>query len=113
MPVTGILAGIAVRNLDQSLGWYQRLLGRPQDALPMDGLADWTDEAGTIQLVQDAKRAGQSIITLNVDDLEALVATLRKHSLEPSDIDDNTSDKVLIATIADPDGNSITLVESR
>jgi len=28
-------------------------------------------------------------------------------------LDDQTSDKVLIATIADPEGNTITLVEQR
>jgi hypothetical protein len=31
----------------------------------------------------------------------------------PQQVDDETSDKVLIATIADPEGNAITLVEQR
>ena len=79
----------------------------------MPTLADWTDRAGTIQLVADAERAGRSIITLNVDDLRAHVATLRTNDLDPTDVDDTTSDKVLIATITDPDGNTITLVEPR
>lgn len=113
MTVTSILAGLAVRDVDSSLEFYTRLLGRPNDARPMKVLAEWTDAAGTIQIVQDTERAGRSIITLNVDDLRTHVVTMRRDGLDPSDIDDTTSDKVLIATITDPDGNQITLVEQK
>ena len=42
------LAGLAVADVDVALGWYERLLGRPADALPMDGLAEsrWSSSAG-------------------------------------------------------------------
>lgn len=113
MNVMHILAGIAVSDVDDSLTFYERLLGRPSDARPMPGLADWSDAAGTLQLVQDPERAGRSIITLTVDDLRGYVATLRDNGLDPADIDDTTSDKVLIASITDPDGNQITLVEQK
>jgi hypothetical protein len=41
MPVNRVLAGVAVADVDSAIRWYERLLGRPADALPMDGLAEW------------------------------------------------------------------------
>ena len=38
---------------------------------------------------------------------------MRERSLDPGGLDDTTSDKVLIATVTDPEGNAITLVEQR
>ena len=109
-----VLAGLAVADVDVALGWYERLLGRPAGALPMDGLAEWHfADGGSIQLVQDADRAGRGLMTLAVEDLERCVGDLRTRDLNPEAIDDQTSDKVLIATIADPEGNTITLIEQR
>lgn len=70
-------------------------------------------QTGAIQVIQDADRAGGSLLTLSVDGLEEHVAGIQRRGLAPSAIDDETSDKVLIATIADPEGNAITLVEQR
>ena len=70
-------------------------------------------QTGVIQVIDDADRAGSSLLTLSVDDLEAQVAGLEERGLTPSAIDETTSDKVLIATIADAEGNTITLVEQR
>ena len=64
-------------------------------------------------MIQDADRAGGSLLTLSVDGLDEHVAALQQRGLAPSVIDDETSDKVLIATIADPEGNAITLVAQR
>ena len=113
MPVTRVLAALAVADVDSALHWYERLLGRPADALPMDGLAEWHfPESGVIQLVEDAGRAGRSLLTLGVDDLERELVTLRERGL-PGVMDDTSSDKVLFATVTDPEGNAITLVEQR
>lgn len=109
-----VYAGLAVADVEAALGWYERLLGRPADARPMDGLAEWHFAgSGAIQLVEDADRAGGGLITLAVDDLERHVGELRERGLSPEAIDSETSDKVLFATVADPEGNAITLVEQR
>lgn len=113
MPIT-VLAGIAVADFDAALDWYERLLGRPADERPMGGLAEWHfPQTGAIQVIEDADRAGGSLLTLSVDGLEEHLAGLRERGLTPSPVDDTTSDKVLIATVADPEGNAITLVEQR
>lgn len=113
MPITDVLAGMAVADVESALPWYERLLGRPADALPMDGLAEWHFRSGVIQVIADPDRAGRSLLTLGVDDLEGELNTLRERGLGPGAIDDETSDKVLFATVTDPDGNAITLVEQR
>lgn len=114
MPVDRVFAALAVADVDVAAGWYERLFGRPADALPMEGLVEWQfRDSGTIQLVQDADRAGRSLLTLQVDDLNQELETLQGRGLDPGELDDQTSDKVRFATVIDPEGNSITLVEQR
>jgi predicted enzyme related to lactoylglutathione lyase len=114
MLVNRVLAALAVADVDSAVRWYERLLGRPADALPMGGLAEWHfAQNGAIQLVEDADRAGRSLLTLDVGDLDRELVTLRERGLDPTAMDDTTSDMVLFATVTDPEGNAITLVEQR
>jgi hypothetical protein len=41
MSIDAVMAGIAVANYEAALSWYESLLGRPADELPMEGLAEW------------------------------------------------------------------------
>lgn len=110
MPITTVAAVIPVADLDAALPWYQRLLGRPADSQPMEGLAEWQiTKTGSIQLVSDADRAGAALLTLFVDDLEGDVAMVAKRDLPVSSI--TTGDMARFATIADPEGNTITFAE--
>jgi predicted enzyme related to lactoylglutathione lyase len=112
--INHVLAGIAVADVDAALPWYERLFGRPADALPMEGLAEWqVPSGGVVQLVADVERAGRSLLTLDLDGLEHELAAMRVRGLDAGALDDTTSDKVLIATTTDPEGNAITLVEQR
>jgi predicted enzyme related to lactoylglutathione lyase len=114
MSVNRVRAGIAVADVDAALPWYERLFGRPADALPMAGLAEWHfASGGVVQLVASAERAGRSLLTLDVDDLERELEAMQERSLDAGPLDDTTSEKVLIATALDPERNAITLVEQR
>jgi predicted enzyme related to lactoylglutathione lyase len=114
MPITRVLAALAVADVDLALPWYERLVGRPADSRPMDGLAEWHfSQGGSLQLVEDTDRAGRSVLTLNVDDLGRELAAMRERDLDPGSMDDTTSDKVLFARVTDPEGNAITLVQPR
>jgi glyoxylase I family protein len=114
MSVNRILAGVAVADVDAAVPWYERLFGRPPDELPMEGLAEWHMPAGAVvQLVASADRAGRSLLTLDLDDLKHELAAVRARGLDAGALDDTTSDKVLIATTTDPEGNEITLVQQR
>ena len=114
MSITQVLAGIAVADFDAALDWYQQLLGRPADARPMDGLAEWyVVDGGTIQVVHQPEHAGHGLLTLSVDDLRAEVDRLRGRGLSPGPIDDTSSALVLFAQLRDHDGSTVTLVEAR
>ncbi len=111
MPITNVLAGLPVANFDAALDWYERLFGRPADARPMDGLADWHFvDTGSVQLVEHAERAGGGLVTLTADDLQADVEAMRQRGVQVGEVDDTTSDKVLFVSVSDPEGNLITLV---
>lgn len=112
LDVTNVLSGLAVRDMDAAGEWMTRLLGRPADAQPMDGLADWhLPPHGTLQLVLDPDRAGGSMVTLHVPDIAAARAELAERDLDLR-YDDTTSAKVKFGHLTDPDGNSITIVEA-
>jgi predicted enzyme related to lactoylglutathione lyase len=114
MPVNRVLAGVAVADVATALPWYERLFGRPADALPMEGLAEWhVPSGGVVQLVANRERAGRSLLTLDVADLAQELAAMRERGLDAGPLDDTTSDKVLIASTTDPEGNAITLVQQR
>jgi len=114
MSIDAVMAGMPVAEVDAAVGWYETLLGRPADERPMDGLVEWHfPGTGNIQLVQDADRAGSGLLTLSVDHLADFVAGLEQRGLRPGPIDDTTSTKVLFLTVADPEGNAVTLVEPR
>lgn len=94
MSVNRVLAGVAVADIDGALTWYERLFGRPADALPMEGLTEWHVPSGAVvQLVADRERAGRSLLTLHFDDLEHELGVMRERGLNVGALDETTSDK--------------------
>lgn len=113
MQITNVLAGVAVRKLDQAKRWYEIFFARPADAEPMAGLAEWHTPGGVLQLVLDEQRAGGSLVTVWVPNARSALADLRSRGGPAVELDDTTSDKVLFASLVDPDGNAVTVVEVR
>lgn len=113
MEITKVLAGVAVRNLDQAKRWYEVFFARPVDAQPMGGLAEWHTAGGTLQLVLDDQRAGGSLVTVWVPDARSALADLASRGGPKVELDETTSDKVLFASLTDPDGNAVTVVQVR
>lgn len=112
LAISNVLSGLAVRDMGAASEWMARLIGRPADARPMAGLADWhLPPHGTVQLVLDADRAGGSVITLHVPDIADVQAELAERGIDLR-YDDTTSTKVKFGQLVDPDGNSITIVEA-
>jgi predicted enzyme related to lactoylglutathione lyase len=111
--ITNVLAGVAVQDLERSKRWYEVFFARPVDAEPMGGLAEWHTPGGVLQLVLDERRAGGSLVTVWVPDARRALADLAARGGPEVEVDDVTSDKVLFATLTDPDGNAVTVVEVR
>lgn len=111
--VRGVLAGLATSDMDSGIAWLSLVLGQEPSARPMEILADWyLRPAGTIQLVLDPQRAGGSIVTLQVDDIDAVRSRLVDAGLA-FDYDTTTSARVSFGTLQDPDGNSVTIIEAK
>lgn len=113
MLIDEMLTGLAVSDIERSKRWYEIFFARAVDAEPMAGLAEWHTPGGVVQLVLDEKRAGGSLATVQVPDARTALAELAARGGPEVELDGTTSDKVLFATVLDPDGNVITIVEPR
>jgi catechol 2,3-dioxygenase-like lactoylglutathione lyase family enzyme len=107
MAVTEFFAGIAVADFGSMLTWYERLMGQPPDFFPHESEAVWqVGEHAWIYVVADAGRAGKALLTILVDDLDALVAQIAGRGLEPAKRE-TYANGMRKAIYRDPDGNEI------
>jgi glyoxylase I family protein len=109
MTFSTVYGVISTANLDAARDWYERLFGRAADREPMTGVLEWYFGSGGVQLVDDAQRAGFSLLTMIVSSLDRTRADLhiRRLTLGPA-----AGHDVAIAQIRDPEGNQITFAEA-
>jgi predicted enzyme related to lactoylglutathione lyase len=110
MDVMGIYAAACVSDMERSVDWYSRLMGREPDDRPMPTLVQWRNPgAGGVQLFLDAERAGRSLITIVTPLMDKARAGLEAAGVVLGP--DVRGDWGIIAQVNDPDGNRITLAE--
>jgi glyoxalase/bleomycin resistance protein/dioxygenase superfamily protein len=100
-----LFAGVAVREIGAASDWYRRFFGGEPAFLPNEVEAVW--EVGEHQYVyieESAERAGHGLLTLFVQDLDAVVAGISERGIEPVEREtyENGVRKVIYH---DPDGN--------
>ena len=101
-----LFAGLHVRDFQAARPWYERLFGEPT-FLPHATEAVWTlAEDRSVYIVEDTDGAGQSVVTIFVDDLDAHVAAIAVRGLEPNE-QMTYSNGVRKALYRDPDGNEL------
>ncbi len=101
-----LFAGIPVTDYPAALVWYERLLGSPPTFLATDTEAVWElAKHRWVFIEQRPDRAGHSMLTIIVDDLDAFVAQIAERGLEPSNWEPNLPDGMRKAVYHDPDGN--------
>jgi Glyoxalase/Bleomycin resistance protein/Dioxygenase superfamily len=101
-----LFAGLRVRDLQASRPWYERLLGGPT-FFPHATEAVWTlAEDQSVYVVEHADGAGNSVVKIFVDDLDAQVAAIAARGLEP-DERVTYSNGVRKALCGDPDGSEL------
>jgi catechol 2,3-dioxygenase-like lactoylglutathione lyase family enzyme len=101
-----LFAGVRVRDFHAARPWYERLLGEPT-FFPHATEAVWTlAEDRSVYVVEHAAGAGNSVVTILLDDLDARVAAIAARGLEPDEREtyDNGMRKVIYR---DPDGNEL------
>ncbi len=75
--VEHLFAAIPVADIDAAIEWYTRLLERPPDLIPNDIEAAWRlTETAWIYVIVDEARAGSSLQSLLVADLDGLLGGL-------------------------------------
>jgi catechol 2,3-dioxygenase-like lactoylglutathione lyase family enzyme len=101
-----LFAGLRVRDFAAARAWYERLLGEPS-FLPHATEAVWTLADGrSVYVVEAADGAGNGVLTIFVDDLDAYLAAIAGRGLEP-DARERYENGVLKAVFSDPDGNEV------
>ena len=108
--VTSLFAGVPVSDLDASIDWYGRLLGRPPDMRVGDEVLWDIDAHATLFIEPDAAHAGAGRITLGVAGLDAILERLAAEGIEHEPVE-TYSNGVRHVKIPDPDGNAIAFAE--
>jgi catechol 2,3-dioxygenase-like lactoylglutathione lyase family enzyme len=101
-----LYAGLRVRDFQTARSWYERLLGEPT-FFPHSTEAVWTlAEDRSVYVVEQAEGAGNSVVTIFVDDLDTRVAAITARGLEP-DESLTYQNGVRKTLYRDPDGNEL------
>jgi predicted enzyme related to lactoylglutathione lyase len=112
MPAIDVLfAGVPVTDLDASIAWYSRLLGREPDIPVNDDEVMWQcSQAGWLYLLRGGPAAGHAIVTVAVADLEVAVGEIGTQGISGSAIE-KIGDAGRKANFTDPDGNTVSFIE--
>ncbi len=112
MDVATVFVSIGV--LDHAVGcdWWSTVLGRGPDRRPMPSCCEW-DLTDTVlfQVLDNPKLGVVDVVSFRLSDLDAEVARLRGKGFSIDDPENVPGfDTLRIATIADPDGNTLNLL---
>jgi len=101
-----LFAGLRVRDFHAARAWYEQLLGEPA-FFPHDTEAVWTlAENRSVYVVEHADGAGNSVVTIFLEDLDARVSAIAARGLEP-DERETYANGVRKVVYRDPDGNEL------
>lgn len=110
MTITNALASVAVRDITSAAQWYTKLIGRPEDAMPMPELAEWKfPSGGWLQVYALPERAGSCSCTLSISNIDAEAARLEKLGI---DTGTRMGEKTKVFMVKDRDGNSIAFAQA-
>jgi catechol 2,3-dioxygenase-like lactoylglutathione lyase family enzyme len=101
-----LFAGLRVRDFEAARPWYEQLLGEPT-FFPHATEAVWTlaDER-SVYIVEHPEGAGNGVVTLLVDDLDAYLVPIGERGLEPCE-DVTYANGVRKVVYRDADGNEL------
>jgi predicted enzyme related to lactoylglutathione lyase len=107
MTITHVFTGLPVADYNAAYPWYVRLLGREADMFPHDGECVWRlTSISSIYVVQDPQRAGRSLVTLALDDLDAQERRMQAAGFVFAVEEGGVPPRRLVVT--DTDGNKLT-----
>jgi hypothetical protein len=102
-----LFAGIRVADYEAARSWYERLLGSEPTFTPHATEAVWGLAAHRyLYIVQERETLGGAIVTILVDELDALTAEIASRGIEP-DERETYSNGMRKAIYRDADRNEI------
>jgi catechol 2,3-dioxygenase-like lactoylglutathione lyase family enzyme len=105
--------GVPVSDLRRGRDFFERLFGSPPDVLVNENEVMWqVADAAWLYVVVDPARAGHALAALSVPDLDAALEDLASRDIEPA-IVEQPGPAARKATLRDPDGNSVAIIEVR
>jgi catechol 2,3-dioxygenase-like lactoylglutathione lyase family enzyme len=110
MPITHLIAGVPVTDLNAAVDWYTRFFGRQPDMRVGDEILWDVDEHATLFVEPNAAHAGAGRITFAVAALDDLLAGLTASGIAYEPVE-TYSNGVRHVKIPDPDGNAIAFAE--
>jgi catechol 2,3-dioxygenase-like lactoylglutathione lyase family enzyme len=108
--ITHLFAGVPVSDLDASIDWYTRFLGRLPDRRAGEEILWEIDERAWLFIEPNATHAGAGRITLAVTGLDTLLERLAGQGIEHEPIE-TYANGLRHVKIPDPDGNAIAFAE--
>lgn len=111
MTVTTVYAVIPAVDLDRARTWWTKVLGREPDRVPMPTDLEWHFASGGLQVIDDADHAGAGSVTLGVEDVDVELTEIAARGLEVPQAQTVPSGQFRIATLHDPDGNTVVLAQ--
>jgi predicted enzyme related to lactoylglutathione lyase len=111
MTMEALFASVPVADLRIARTWYQSLFGREADIVPNASEVMWrVTEEDWLYIIEDPDRAGQTVVTIAVDDLDRLVSELASRGISSGPIEP-VGDAGRKAQTPDLDGNMISWIQ--
>jgi predicted enzyme related to lactoylglutathione lyase len=106
-----LFASVPVADLRAALTWYEALFGRAADIVPNESEVMWCVAGnGWLYVIEDRERAGMTVATIAVDDLDQFVADLANRGISSGPIE-AVGDAGFKSNVKDADGNVISWIQ--
>jgi predicted enzyme related to lactoylglutathione lyase len=106
-----LFAGVPVADIEAAASWYGQLLGRAADIVVTDDEVMWRlGDAAWLYLIMDRERAGRTLVTLCVADLDRTLREINGRGIGSGSVE-TIGDSGRKSVIIDPDGNSVSFIE--
>jgi predicted enzyme related to lactoylglutathione lyase len=106
-----LFASVPVADLQVALNWYEQLFGRAADVVPNDSEVMWCVAGnGWLYVIEDPDRAGMTVVTISVDDLDQFIADLANRGIRAGSIE-AVGDAGRKSNVKDADGNIISCIQ--
>jgi len=112
LQVANVFVSIGVADHPAGCAWWSTVLGREPDLFPMPSCCEWNlSDTVLFQVLDNPKQGAVDIVSLRLDNVDAEIARLLGEGLPIGDPKKVPGfDTLRIATLTDPDGNTLNLL---